>query len=207
LLHQKFLARTRRTRASKAEGRRLEQRFLAAARSPQLGILLFAGDMSREASSRFQASSAMDTLIDRADEGTRFTSSVYGNVHMTEIICRTLGCAHDFYDALLAELAHRPPIPGNVRIALVNSNARRAAGRPGPPKLGCTRGKSAGGGPWAGANAVTFGPRQYLEASGCPSSSVRPWSSSFVRPLTPAGRAVKCLSRRSLHFRVDGLWG
>jgi hypothetical protein len=28
----------------------------------------------------------------------------------------------------------------------------------------------------------------------------------FARP-APAGRVVMCLTRRSLHFRVDGLWG
>ena len=104
LLHQSFLAHTRHTKASKEEGRRLEQVFLADARSPKLNILLFAGDLSRAASSRFQASGAVHSILDRA-VGTRSLDTVWGSAHMTEIICPSLRCAHDLYDALLAELA------------------------------------------------------------------------------------------------------
>ena len=106
LLHQTVLAYTRRTKASRAEGRRLEQLFLAGARTPQVNILLLAGDLSKAVANRFQESRAFQTLVDRADENTKFIKSVLGDVHMTEILCPNLGCAHDVYEALLAELAH-----------------------------------------------------------------------------------------------------
>ncbi len=91
LLHQKFLAHTRRTKSSKAEGRRREQLFLADPRSPQLHITLFSGDMTRAAASRFQESSAFQTIVDRADERTKFVTSVLGDIHTTGTISPTLG--------------------------------------------------------------------------------------------------------------------
>ncbi len=71
----------------------------------------------------------------------------------------------------------------HVRIPLVPSGAKAATCRPGPPNFGCASGKSAVVGSWAVDNAVASGPRQYLEDINCPSSSERPWYSSFVRPL------------------------
>ncbi len=73
LLHKKILAYTRRTRASKADGRRPEQQLLASARKPQLCILLLAGDLSKVASSRFQESSAFQTIVNLSDERTKFS--------------------------------------------------------------------------------------------------------------------------------------
>ena len=72
-----------------------------------------------------------------------------GDLHITEIVCPTLGCVHDLYDLRCSPcVAPSPPILAHVRIPLVLSGAKPAASRPGPPKFGCACGKSAVVGPW-----------------------------------------------------------